>query len=95
MKTDMSTANHALSSRDKLSADIAAVAGEAGDLLKEYSEEKLLRAAEALGQAKSAVTGGATELSGVARDYVHAHPWRAIGMAAAAALVVGLLVARR
>jgi ElaB/YqjD/DUF883 family membrane-anchored ribosome-binding protein len=28
-------------------------------------------------------------------DYVHEHPWNAVGMAAAAGLVVGILLARK
>jgi ElaB/YqjD/DUF883 family membrane-anchored ribosome-binding protein len=95
MKTEPTTQGTALAGRDKLSADIAAVAGEAGELLKEYSEEKLLRARHVLTDAQSAVAGRATELRAVAGDYVHAHPWRAVGAAGVAGLVLGLLLARR
>ncbi len=94
MKNDTHAASP-LAGRDQLSADIAAVAGEAGELLKEYSDQKLQRARLALGEAQSALSGGATELRTAAGDYVHAHPWRAAGVAAAAGLVLGLLLARR
>jgi ElaB/YqjD/DUF883 family membrane-anchored ribosome-binding protein len=95
MKTDLNTQNQAVASRDKLAADIAAIAGEAGELLKEFSGDKVQRARQALTQAESAVRNRASGVGSVAGDYVHAHPWRAIGIASAAALVVGLLVARR
>ena len=28
-------------------------------------------------------------------DYVHAHPWKAVGLAAAIGVIVGMLIARR
>jgi ElaB/YqjD/DUF883 family membrane-anchored ribosome-binding protein len=95
MKTDLNTQSQAVASRDKLAADIAAIAGEAGELLKEFSGDQVQRARRALAEAESAVRGRAGEFGSVAGDYVHAHPWRAIGIASAAGLVLGWLVARR
>jgi ElaB/YqjD/DUF883 family membrane-anchored ribosome-binding protein len=92
MKSEIEIGREALSaSRDKLSTDIVAVAGDATDLLKKLGERKLDSAKEALSEARSAVTHEARQADG----YVRAHPWQAMGLAAAAGLVLGLLLARR
>lgn len=82
-------------SRQKLIEDVAAVASEAGELLKEFSDDKLLRTRQAMTQAQSAISASAGDLGGTASDYVRAHPWRAVGAVGALGLVVGLLLARR
>ena len=81
--------------RDKLSQDIAAVAAEAADLLTGASERGLGRAQVALGEARSALRDGGTEVARATRAHVQAHPLQTLGIAAAAGLVVGLLLARR
>ncbi len=96
MKTDSNSDSKALlAGRDKLARDIATVAGDAGEMLKEFSDRKLQRARRALTQAQSAISGGASEFGAAAGDYVQVHPWRAMGAAGAAGLVIGLLLARR
>jgi len=95
MKTDANAQSQALTGRDRLAAGLAAVAGEAGELLNQFSDQKLQRARKTLTEVRSKIAGGANEFSAVAREYVHAHPWRAIGAAGVAGLVLGLLIARR
>jgi ElaB/YqjD/DUF883 family membrane-anchored ribosome-binding protein len=82
-------------SRQKLVEDIATVASEASELLKEFSDDKLLRTRRAMTQAQAAISAGADDLGSTAGGYVRAHPWRAIGAVGALGLVVGLLLARR
>jgi ElaB/YqjD/DUF883 family membrane-anchored ribosome-binding protein len=82
-------------SRDKLAQDIAAVAAEAAELLKDASERGLGRAQEALDEARSALRDGGSEIAGATRAYVQAHPLQTVGIAAVAGLVLGLLLARR
>lgn len=79
----------------QLATEIAALASEAGELLNEFSAQKLQRARQVLAQAESAVGGRAKQVGATAGDYVHAHPWRALGVAAAAGVLLGVLLARR
>ena len=60
------------------------------------------KVADALSTAKASIAQGSDSVRRHARDavsagdsYVHDQPWQAIGVAAAAGLVVGFLVARR
>jgi ElaB/YqjD/DUF883 family membrane-anchored ribosome-binding protein len=95
MKSDIEVGRDALSaSREKLSKDIAAAAGNATELLKNLGERKLDSAKEALAEARSAVTDEARHAAGSAESYVRAHPWKAMGVAASAGLLLGLVLAR-
>lgn len=60
--------------------DIANIADQATDLLKSFSSQKL---------------EAAKEYSEMTRGYVRSNPWAALGIAAAAGLVIGILVSRR
>jgi ElaB/YqjD/DUF883 family membrane-anchored ribosome-binding protein len=82
-------------SRDKLAQDIAAVASEAADLLKDLSSRGLGRAQAALDEAREAMRSGSSDVAGVTRAYVQANPLQTLGLAAAAGLVLGLLFTRR
>jgi ElaB/YqjD/DUF883 family membrane-anchored ribosome-binding protein len=96
MNTDTSLHTHTpASSRQKLVDDIATVASEAGELLKEFSDAKLQRTRQAMTQAQSAISASAGEMGNTAGTYVRAYPWRAVGVAGVVGLVAGLLLARR
>jgi ElaB/YqjD/DUF883 family membrane-anchored ribosome-binding protein len=82
-------------SRDKLAHDIAAVAAEAADLLQDAGGRGFGRVQQALDEARSALRDGGGVMAGATRAYVQAHPLQALGAAAAAGLVLGLLLARR
>jgi len=58
--------------------------------------EESVRAAKArLVELDDEVAAQVKQVARVADGYVHEHPWGAVGIAAAAGLVVGVLVARR
>ena len=96
-------------SRDKLVADMKAVitdadellratAGQAGEKLqaaRARAEESVRRArakvvdAEQVAMAKSKAAAQATD------DYVQSNPWKAVGLAGAIGVIVGMLIARR
>ena len=82
-------------SPEKIAADLAAVAAEAGDLVRNVSARNLRRAQVALADARAALRDGGNELAGGAGDYVRAHPLQALGAAAVAGMVLGALIARR
>jgi ElaB/YqjD/DUF883 family membrane-anchored ribosome-binding protein len=95
--------------RDQLAADMKAVIADAEDLLKATADtagervgaararaEKTLRAAKAkLAELDGAIVDRAKHAAHATDEYVHEHPWGAIGIAAAAGLLVGVLIARR
>jgi ElaB/YqjD/DUF883 family membrane-anchored ribosome-binding protein len=64
-------------------------------LLKDYSTEKFDTARASLAQAHAAVTDGAKRYARVTDGYVHENPWIALGVVAAAGLLIGALLARR
>jgi ElaB/YqjD/DUF883 family membrane-anchored ribosome-binding protein len=96
-------------SKEKLLSDVKVVLADAEDLLKaaaattgEKAVELRERAAVALKRAKekvqdvqdvviekSKVVARATD------DYVHDHPWKAVGIAAGVGFLIGLLVNRK
>lgn len=95
--------------RDKLVADVKVVLDDVEALLKQaatasgaQAHELRERAAEALHRGKARLQDAqvaiAQETRAAARatdDWVHAHPWSAVGMAAGLGFLIGLLVARR
>jgi len=102
--TETSTA-----SREKLAADLRAVIADAEELLHLTSSqtgdkvtelrarmvENLRTARHKLEDAEAAVRERAREAARVTDDYVHDNPWKAIGIAAGAGLLVGMLIGRR
>lgn len=92
-----------------LARDLRAVVNDAEALLKQAADsasgqydaaranlESSLRAARVrLDDAQSAVLDGAKRAGRVTDDYVHDHPWQAVGLGAAVGVLVGLLIGRR
>ncbi len=95
--------------RDKLVDEFSSVLSEAETLLDKATRETGEKARDLRSQVESRLLSAKLrlqELEGQARDrakqaaratddYVHDHPWQAIGAAAAIGFVVGLLMNRR
>jgi ElaB/YqjD/DUF883 family membrane-anchored ribosome-binding protein len=95
--------------REKLVDEFAAVLGEAEEMLQRAATEtgekakdlrsqveaKLLRAKLALQEIEGQAVEKAKYAARATDDYVHDHPWQAIGVAAAVGFVAGLLMNRR
>lgn len=95
--------------KDKLMTDLRAVITDAEDLLRlgadqtgatasEWRvrvEHRLAAAKDRLAQLQEAAVAKAKAAGVAADDYVHEHPWKAIGAAAGVGLIVGLLIGRR
>lgn len=95
--------------RDQLVADLKAVVADAEELLratKDAAGERVsaarARAEATLGKVRAKIASlddmvveHAKDAAKTADEYVHEHPWNAVGMAAAAGLVVGILLARK
>lgn len=96
-------------STDKLVSDLHAVVKDAEELLRatagqagEKVAEARARAAESVQAARERidelqddVVERAQELADSADTYVRKNPWQAVGIAAAAGLVIGLILTRR
>ena len=96
-------------SKDKLVADMKVVIADAEELLKATAsaagdrvsaartrmEDSLRTARVKLAEAQEVVVDKAKAAARATDDYVHDHPWQAIGIAAAVGVVVGLLMNRR
>jgi len=96
-------------SREKLAADLRVVVADAEELLRatagqmgekavvarERIQESLRAAKEKLSRAEEAVVDKTKAAARATDDYVHEHPWGAVGIAAAVGLVIGMLISRR
>lgn len=78
---------------------MAAAGGEKASALRADLEQKLGAAREQLAELERGALERARAAARDADDYVHAHPWRSVGIAAAIAgilgIVLGLLLNRR
>ncbi len=95
--------------RGKLVEDLKAVVADAEELLKATANqtgeriaaargkaEESLKAAKArLAEQEEAVMSQTKAAAKATEDYVRANPWKAVGIAAAVGLILGLLAARR
>jgi ElaB/YqjD/DUF883 family membrane-anchored ribosome-binding protein len=96
-------------SREKLASDLRVVIADAEELLRatagqmgekavvarERIQESLRVAKDKLARAEEAVIDKTKAAARATDDYVHDHPWGAVGIAAAVGLVVGMLISRR
>lgn len=96
-------------SREKLMEDLKVVVTDAEELLKATASqtgeriaaarakaEESLRAAKArLADAQTALVEKTKIAAKATDDYVHENPWKAVGIAAVAGLLLGALISRR
>jgi ElaB/YqjD/DUF883 family membrane-anchored ribosome-binding protein len=95
--------------RDKLVSDMKTVIADAEELLKATAsaagdrvtaartkvEESMRVAKVKIAAAEDAVVDRAKAAARATDDYVHAHPWKAVGTAAAVGVILGMLISRR
>jgi ElaB/YqjD/DUF883 family membrane-anchored ribosome-binding protein len=96
-------------SREKLASDLRIVIADAEELLRatagqmgekaviarERIQESLRAAKDKLSRVEEAVIDKTKAAARATDDYVHEHPWGAVGIAAAVGLVIGMLISRR
>lgn len=101
--------SNTIASKEKLVADLKlvvadteellrATAGQAGEKVTELRgrlEKRLQDAKVSLADAQVYATEKAKEAAQATDEFVHAEPWKAIGIAAALALALGVLIGRR
>lgn len=96
-------------SKDKLVADLKVVVADAEELLRATASqagEKVVAARERiqaslatakvkLADAERVALEQAKKAAKVTDEYVHEHPWNAVGIAAGIGFILGLLISRR
>jgi len=96
-------------SREKLATDMRIVIADAEELLRatagqvgekavvarERIQESLRVAKDKLARAEEVMIDKTKAAARATDDYVHDHPWGAVGIAAAVGLVMGMLISRR
>ncbi len=96
-------------SRDKLVTDLKVVIADAEELLKATAshagekaaaarlkiQDSIDAAKEKLAQLSEAGVYKAKAAARATDDYVHENPWQAVGIAAVAGVILGLLISRR
>jgi len=83
---------------DRAEELLQATAGAAGDRVgaaRARVEETLRNAREKLSEVDDKVIAQAKDTARAADEYVHEHPWSAVGIAAVAGLLVGVMISRR
>ncbi|OGA69507.1 MAG: hypothetical protein A3G83_01265 [Betaproteobacteria bacterium RIFCSPLOWO2_12_FULL_68_20] len=95
--------------REKLVADLKVLVGDTEDLLRatasqagekvaaarERIQASLASAKAKLGEAERVMLDSTKQAARVTDEYVHQHPWTAVGIAAGIGLLLGVLISRR
>jgi ElaB/YqjD/DUF883 family membrane-anchored ribosome-binding protein len=69
--------------------------GEKAVIARERIQESLRVAKDKVAQVEEAVIDKTKAAARATDDYVHDHPWGAVGIAGAVGLVIGMLISRR
>ncbi len=96
-------------SKDKLAQDMKAVIADAEELLRatanqagekvtaarERIQDSLRQAKTKLAEVEDVLLDTGKQAARATDEYVHDHPWKAVGIAAGVGLIIGLLIGRR
>jgi len=77
---------------------LRATAGQAGERIsaaRDRAQESVRAARQRMSEVQDDLVERTKEIANTADTYVRENPWQAIGLAAAAGVIVGLLVSRR
>jgi ElaB/YqjD/DUF883 family membrane-anchored ribosome-binding protein len=77
---------------------LKATAGQGGEAMAEVRSkvsESLAAAKAKMSDAEAALVARTKAAAKATDEYVHGHPWQAIGIAASVGVVIGLLIGRR
>ena len=102
-------ANETAVTKEKLAQDLKIVISDAEELLRatasqagekvaaarEKVQDSLHRAKVKLAKAEEVLIDQGKQAARATDEYVHDHPWRAVGVAAGIGFVIGLLIGRR
>lgn len=80
---------------ERLLKHTAEVTGSQADEVRARINDNLTRAREVLKDGQGRLYERGQAVLETTEEYVHAHPWRSVGIAAGAGLLLGLLLGRR
>ena len=83
-----------VSDAEELLRATASQAGEKVSAARERIQDTLAAAKEHLAVAQKHVAAKTKQAAKVTDEYVHENPWKAVGIAAGAGLIVGMLISR-
>jgi len=81
--------------KERMGRDIGGMVNDAKELLRNYGGKHIDTARESLTQAQGVVSDAAKQYADVTDEYVRGNPWKALGIAAATGVLVGILLSRR
>ena len=84
-----------ISDAEELLKATASAAGEKVSVARERVQDSLHRAKVKLAEAEDVLVQKSKAAARMTDEYVHEHPWRAVGVAAGVGLIIGLLIGRR
>lgn len=84
-----------VSDAEELLRATASAAGEKAGELREKLQDRLRDAKLRLADAEAALIDKTKAAARATDDFVHDHPWKAVGIAAGAGLLIGMLIGRR
>jgi len=84
-----------ISDAEELLRATASQAGEKVAAARERIQDNLHRAKVKLAEAEEGMVDRGKQAARATDEYVHEHPWRAVGIAAGVGLIIGLLISRR
>ena len=84
-----------ISDAEELLRATASQAGEKVSAAREKIQDSLHRAKVKLAEVEDVLIDKGKEAARATDEYVHDHPWRAVGIAAGVAFVIGMLISRR
>ena len=84
--------NAVISDTEQLLKSVAASGGDKAGAMRANVEENLKVARKRLEQLEAAALERSRATARATDEYVHAHPWEAVGMAAGIAAVAGIIV---
>jgi ElaB/YqjD/DUF883 family membrane-anchored ribosome-binding protein len=91
----MSEVNDILTEAEHMLQTAATQTGDKATELRDLGLEKLKQAKEAMLDMQDVVVAKSKQAARATDDYVHDHPWQAIGIAATVGFVLGLLIKSR
>jgi ElaB/YqjD/DUF883 family membrane-anchored ribosome-binding protein len=84
-----------ISDAEDLLRATASQAGEKVSVAREKIQESLRQAKVKLAEVEDILIDKGKQAARATDEYVHDHPWRAVGIAAGIGLVIGMLISRR
>lgn len=86
---------HFKGSTHKIAKEVGGMVDDAASMVKDYSAQTLKSARTSLEHAGTVVSDNAKEYAHRTDEFVHANPWKVLGVAAAAGVLIGFLLTRR